>query len=32
MDNYKIVEDKIIYCLWSDVYCCHMVSSNPDYR
>jgi len=20
MDNYKMVENKIIYCLWSDLY------------
>jgi len=32
MDNYKIVEVKIILCLWSDVDSSYMVSSNPQSR
>ena len=29
MDNYKVVEVKSIYCLWSDVYSSYVASSNP---
>jgi len=32
MDCYKIVEVKIIECLWSDVYRRYMVNSNPECR
>ena len=30
MDNYKIVQFKIIQFLWSEVYSCCMVSCNAD--
>jgi hypothetical protein len=32
MANNKIVEIKIIWCLWSDVCSCYVVSSNPEFR
>ena len=32
MDNYKVVEVKVVQCLWSDVYSRYMVSSNLEYR
>jgi hypothetical protein len=32
MDNYKIVEVKIIMCVGSDVYSSYMASSNPEYN
>jgi len=30
MDSYKIVEIKIIQCLWSDRYSSYMASSSPE--
>jgi len=32
MANYKTVEVKISYFLWSGVYSSYMVSSKPEYR
>ena len=31
MAYYKVVEVKIMLCLWSDVYSIYMVSHNPEY-